>query len=150
MSNGSKAKLLTFALLLIFSCGAVSFFVSHWASRRDDWKHDQTHGHEWLRKEIGLSDEEYDAINSFEAEYRQRRDELLTQYNARIGDLRQLLLTHDEFAPEVEHAIHELHVVHGELQELSIRHYYDMLRVLPPEKQGRLRQVATDALSEPE
>jgi len=36
------------------------------------------------------------------------------------------------------------------LQELSIQHYYDMLNVLPPEKQAKLRELAIKALSQPE
>ncbi|MDA3874371.1 MAG: TolC family protein [Kiritimatiellae bacterium] len=52
--------------------------------------------------------------------------------------------------PEVEHAIHQLHEVHGELQNLSIVHFYKMISALPPEKQEKLRAMAVEALSQPE
>lgn len=146
----SQHKVLVFAAVLIVAAGAVAYFVADWVSQAQSWKHDQKHGHEWLRQEIGLSDAESAAINDFEAGYREKRAELLEKYRKQMGGLRDLLLRQDDFTPEVQHAINELHRIHGELQELSIRHYYDMLSVLPPEKKDRLRKVAADALSEPE
>lgn len=146
----SKYKILAFAAIMIVACGAISYFIADWASQRSSWERDKDHGHEWLRNEIGLTDAEYAAIDAFEGGYRKQRTELLEKYRMRMNELRDLLMGQDDFSPQVQHAIHELHLVHGELQELSIRHYYDMLSVLPPEKKDRLRMVAADALSEPE
>lgn len=146
----TKFKLFTFALVMILACGAVAYIVADWSSQPPEWEHDQQHGHEWLRQEIGLTDAESVAIDAFEAEYRQQRAALLEQYKIEMLNLRDLLVQQDSFSPQIQHAIHELHLVHGELQELSIRHYYDMLNVLPPEKKDRLRKLAADALSEPE
>jgi len=146
----SGHKVLVFVAVVIVACCAVAYFVADWVSQSRSWKHDQEHGHEWLRQEIGLNDSEFAAINAFEAGYREQRAELLGKYREQMRGLRDLLVERNDFSPEVRHAIHELHLVHGELQELSIRHYYDMLSVLPPEKKDRLRNVAADALSEPE
>jgi hypothetical protein len=150
MNQRGKLKLTVFVVLLIGMCAMISYIVANWASRTQEWRHDRVHGHEWLRNEIGLDNTEFAAINAFEEDYRRQRADLLQEYAARIGQLRGLLSTQSEFSPEVQHAIHELHQVHGELQELSIRHYFDMFSVLPAEKQQLLRQVAVDALSEPE
>ena len=146
----SGHKVLVFVAVVIVACCAVAYFVADWVSQTQSWKHDQDHEHEWLRQEIGLTDAEFAAIHTFEAGYREQRAELLAKYRKQMGGLRDLLVQQDSFSPQVQHAIHELHLVRGELQELSIRHYYDMLSVLPPEKKDRLRKVAADALSEPE
>ena len=146
----SRNKVFLFVAVVVVACSVVSYLVANWASQAQSWKHDQEHGHEWLRQEIGLNDAEFAAINAFEAGYREQRAGLLEKYRMRMGSLRDLLVQQDAFSPQVQHAIHELHLVHGELQELSIRHYYDMLSVLPPEKKDRLRKVAADALSVPE
>ena len=146
----SGHKVLVFVAVVMVVCCAVAYLVADWVSQTQSWQHDQEHGHEWLRQETGLNDAEFAAIDAFEAGYREQRAELLAKYREQMGSLRDLLVERDDFTPEVQHAIHDLHLVHGELQELSIRHYYDMLSVLPPEKKDRLRNVAADALSEPE
>ena len=107
-------------------------------------------GHEWLHQALELTEEEKAAIDSFEGEYHHDRDALIQEFDSRIAELRQILVESDEYVPEVDVAIHRIHEVHGQLQELSIQHYYDMLNVLPPEKQAKLRELAIKALSQPE
>jgi hypothetical protein len=150
VNNSSKCKLATFLLLVVLLCSAVSYMVVRWTAPTANWQHDQAHGHEWLRDEIGLNDEEFAAINHFEAGYQQQRADLLLDFKAEMNDLQALLLNKDEFSAELQHAIHDLHAVHGELQELSIRHYFDMLGALPADKREHLRQIAAKALSQPE
>jgi Spy/CpxP family protein refolding chaperone len=108
------------------------------------------HGHHWLHEALELTEQEEAAIDAFEGDYRSERERLVKEFNSRVGDLRQILVSNDQYVPEVDAAIHRLHEVHGELQELSIQHYYDMLNVLPPEKKDKLRQLAVKALSQPE
>ena len=138
------------ALLALLSVG-VSFIVTRVMIERDpSWEHDQARGHDWLHEQLALTNDEAAAVDAFEPEYRRERDRLLTNFNDRIANLRKLLADRDRFSPEVIEAIHGLHSVHGELQELSIRHYFDMLSVLPSEKKEKLKKLAAEALSEPE
>ncbi|MGC6455120.1 MAG: Spy/CpxP family protein refolding chaperone [Coraliomargaritaceae bacterium] len=119
--------------------------------KEPDWRqHDTEHGHEWLHRQLELSDDEAAAVDALEPDYRSQRTALEQQFQQRIQTLRGLILNSRELSPEVRHAIHELHLVHGQLQELSIQHYYEMLETLPPEKQGRLQEIAVKALSVPE
>ena len=130
---------------------AVSILTSRFVVRSNDWKqHDRGHGHQWLHKELNLTEEEASAIDAFEPQYREQRTVLRAEFQAKIDALREQLIDSEEFTPEVEHAIHELHAVHGELQELAIRHYFQMMSALPPEKQTRLKQLASQALSVPD
>ncbi|MGE9293695.1 MAG: Spy/CpxP family protein refolding chaperone [Puniceicoccales bacterium] len=150
--KGSKAGLLlaVFAGLIVL-CIGVSFLTSLFMMPREDWsQHDAAHGHQWLHKELNLTDEEAAAIDEFEPKYRQEKAVLQAAFQAKIEDLRELLVSSDQFSPEVQHAIHELHLVHGQLQELAIRHYFQMMSVLPPDKQERLKELAGQALSIPQ
>jgi Spy/CpxP family protein refolding chaperone len=104
----------------------------------------------WLHHELNLSDEEQQAIDAFETGYQTQRKILLQTFNQRIENLAQILVSSNELNLEVKYAIHQLHEVHGELQELSITHYYQMISVLSPEKQEKLQSMAVEALSEPE
>ncbi len=149
-ASGPFRTALPVLLLVIGLCAVVSYLTTRWALRDSSWRHDDPHGHAWLSQELDLTPEQTEAINSFDAAYRAERARRQDDFRQRIARLRDMLMTHDRFTPEVGDAIHQLHLVHGDLQELSIRHFYDMLSVLPPEKQARLRSLAGEALSEPE
>lgn len=150
--KAKRVALLVFgAVLLVAMCVGVSYFVTGMmVTSESSWEHDKEHGHQWLHDELDLTPAEVAAVDAFEPEYRRARTELLADFGGRIAALRELLVVQNRFSPEVNEAIHGLHAVHGALQELSIRHYYDMMNVLPPEKQERLMQLAVEALSEPE
>lgn len=150
VNKPTKTKpILLLLALVVLSC-ILSYSIAQWTTESSKWQHERDHGHEWLREELGLNNEEFAAVNQFEADYRQERAELLRVFNQEMKDLQALLLEKDDFSPELQAAIHDLHIVHGQLQELSIRHYFDMLGALPPDKQHRLREIAAKALSQPE
>lgn len=151
-SRGRQVIFLTgvIAVLLVI-CVGVSLLTTKWLMNETGrWAHDQPLGHQWLHEELGLTDAESAAIDAFEPDYRRERSELLETFHVRIGELREILSSQDTYSAEVDGAIHRLHKVHGQLQELSIAHYYDMLSVLPSDKKDRLRELAVKALSQPE
>lgn len=113
------------------------------------WAHDEPGGHPWLHEQLDLTAEEMARIDALEPEYRAERSRLQAALDARIQGIAGLLQRHDSLAPEVTAAIHDLHAVHSQLQELSIEHYFDMLGALPPDKQRKLRALAAEALSAP-
>jgi hypothetical protein len=144
-------KILAFLLLfgLMATASLVTLATLELMPRADWSQHDAADGHQWLHEELGLTAEEALAVDAFEAPYRAERARLSDEFKERIDRLAALLRESDEITPEVTHAVHELHLVHGQLQELSIRHYFEMLGVLPPEKQEKLRKLAVEALSTP-
>lgn len=150
VNNSSKSKLAAFLLLVLLLCSTISYLVARWTAPDKSWQNNQAHGHEWLRDEIGLNEEEFAAIDRFEEDYQRQRAALLFDFKKEMEALQKLLRDKDEFSPELEEAIHELHLVHGQLQELSIRHYFDILAALPPDKREQLRDIAAKALSQPE
>jgi len=140
---------LFFCLLILLTVGVTMLSVRLMSPH--GWQaHDKAHGHEWLQNELALTDAEREAIDQFEAPYRTERARLQAEFDQKVQAIADLLESRDAFGPDVVHAIHDLHIVHGELQELSIRHYFDMLSVLPPEKQEQLRKLAVAALSTPQ
>jgi Spy/CpxP family protein refolding chaperone len=143
--------LLVFFSILVVVSVLVAVISVQLIAPHSSWRaHDQPHGHQWLHKEIDLTVEEAAAIDAFEAPYREKRAQLQKEFNNRVQAIAALLENSDQVTPAVTHAVHELHLVHGQLQELSIAHYFEMLSVLPPEKQDMLRKLAVDALSTPQ
>lgn len=144
-------SLIFLAVSLILLAGLGSFLTLKIMNRGTDWSHhDEPNGHQWLHEELNLTADEAAAVDAFEPAYRERRVKLMETFHNKIRNLQKLLVSSSAYSMEVEHAIHELHLVHGDLQELSIRHYFQMMSVLPPEKQEHLKQIATEALSTPE
>ncbi len=137
-----------FGLILLST--AVSYFTAVWMMRGPEWKHDQPDGHAWLKQELGLTPEEAARIDAFETDYREKRAEFEREFNRRIAELAGIIRQHDGYTRDVTVAVHALHDVHGRLQQLAIQHYYDMFSVLPPDKQVRMRELAVEALSEPD
>jgi Spy/CpxP family protein refolding chaperone len=153
-SNRTKGILALIAVVpvIIAICVGASFVTAKWiAQSQSAWDNDMPHGHhQWLHEALELTETERTAIDSFEAEYRSQRNLLTEKFDSRIGALRKILVNEDQYVPEVDVAIHRIHEIHGKLQVLSIQHYYDMLNVLPAEKQEKLRELAVKALSQPE
>lgn len=136
---------------VIIICVLVSFVTTRLIVDSSDWREqDAEHGYPWLHRKLDLSDAEAAAMDALEPEYRKERAELEKNFQRRILTLRDLIVNSQELTPEVRHAIHELHIVHGQLQELSIKHYYKMMNALPEDKQTRLKEIAAQALSIPE
>ena len=136
---------------IILICVFVSLVTTRLIVNSSDWRqHDAEHGHQWFHRKLDLSDSEAAMIDALEPEYRKERTELEKAFQQRILILRDLIVNSQELTPEVGHAIHELHIVHGQLQELSIKHYYEMMKALPRDKQIRLKEIAVQELSIPE
>ncbi len=146
----NKFSWVLYAALLLIICSLVSIFTVQWANKNVKPDVEAPMGHEWLHRELSLTEEEAENIEAFEPAYQEKRQVLMSTFDQRIQNLANLLVTQDQMSPEVTHAIHELHVVHGELQQLAITHYFQMIQVLPPEKQKMLQELAVQGLSEPE
>jgi Spy/CpxP family protein refolding chaperone len=148
-NQGSRVRLIVGLIGgMILICVVVSFLTTRLMVNKSDWS--QHDGHQWLHQELDLSDKEAAKIDALEPEYRKERAELEEDFQQRILMLRDLIVNSQELTPEVRHAIHELHIVHGQLQELSIKHYYEMMNALPKDKHIRLKEIAVQALSIPE
>lgn len=142
-------RVLLLLVFLVVICVTVSY-VTVQMMKTPEWKHDQPGGHPWLHEELELTSAQAEKIDAYEADYRKERAELQQAFNRKIEKLAEVLRTTDEYSDRVTEIVHEIHIVHGKIQQLAIEHYYDMLNVLPPEQQSRLREIAVEALSEPQ
>jgi Spy/CpxP family protein refolding chaperone len=148
--NTKAVRWLGLVALLIVLCAATSWITVH-IVQASEWRSvEYASSHAWLHDELSLTMDESQKIEDLEGPYQEERSALLDVFDERIQELTEILRGSDGVTPEVNHAIHRLHEVHGDLQQLAIAHYFQMLDVLPPEKQDRLRALAVEALSEPE
>lgn len=138
-----------FALVMIAACSVAAFAVARLAIHQSRTV-DEPASHRWLHQQLGLTAAEEATFETLESEYQIERDRLQKEFDVAKQQLAEILASTDAYSESVTLAVHEIHIVHGTLQELAIRHYYEMLDRLPEEKQKRLRQLAVTALSEPQ
>jgi hypothetical protein len=152
MTKDGKAirRIVAFSLLLVLICAGVSLLTISWVGNREGWAHDDPDGHQWLREKLRLTAEEGAAIDRYDSAYRAQRKVLESEFNGQIARLAETIAENESYTPEVTAIVHDIHLVHGKLQQLSIEHYYDMLHALPPGKREKLKELAVVALSQPE
>lgn len=143
-------RLLFFFLSLCAVCVGVTLLSIRVMSPETHWRHDEPHGHHWLHHELALDESQAEALDALLPAYQEKRAELTAEFERRRAALAEILRTSDHYTPEATAAIHSLHAVHSQLQELAIEHYFEMYAVLPPAKQAHLRDLAVEALSTPE
>ncbi len=144
----SYIKVGLFAVLLISICCAVTLLMIRVVDRDDPMVHE--HAHQWLHDQLDLNPAEVEALESIEEKYAFKRNELTLEFQARKAKLANILIQDEEYSEAVTEAVKEIHLSHGALQQLSIRHYYDMLDILTPENREKLKSLASEALSQPE
>ncbi|MBL4575671.1 MAG: periplasmic heavy metal sensor [Opitutaceae bacterium] len=79
-----------------------------------------------------------------------RRESLEGDFEKAKNRLAQILVKNERYSEEVTKAVHAIHQVHGDLQQLSIEQYYEMLTSLPEEKRENLKNIASQVLSQPQ
>lgn len=142
-------RLLVLFFILLAVCIGVTY-LSVRVMTSDRRPHERRDGYDWVKSELAFTAEEAERIEALEGPYRAELRRLQAEFDRRVGALAEILESSDSYSPEVTAAVHAIHAVHGQLQQLSIEHYFDMLRELPEEKQARLRSLAVEALSKPQ
>lgn len=143
-------RLAFLVLFLVAVCMGAAWYTVQWTRSSAIEVDTGPMAHSWLHGELNFSETERIEMEVMENVYQEDRSQVLDDFNVKIGHLAELLRTEDDLTPAVQEAIHQVHQAHGQLQELSITHYFDMLKILPPEKREKLRNLAARALSQPE
>lgn len=134
-------------LAIIGVCAIASTMTALWVMKRHDSL--EKRDHDWLHVELGLEEGEIPELESLEKSYGAETNILIGEMQVLKAALSNQLLTKSEEDEELVATVREIHLTHGQLQELSIRHYFDMLSILPEAKRRRLRELAVESLSNP-
>lgn len=135
-----------FVFCVVLVCSITCFLMM----RRMYMPEHESVSHTWLHQKLNLTEEEERKLERIETRFAPKRAEIKKRFETAKADLAELLRKHDSYTDDVARAVRNLHRAHGDLQQLSIQHYYDMLDVLPAGKQAKLKDLATQALSQPE
>ncbi len=77
--------------------------------------------------QLDLTPDEETRFNEIEKRYDLQRKTLETDFETAKNRLAKMLVENERYSEDVTEAVHAIHQVHGDLQQLSIEHYYEML-----------------------
>ncbi len=129
---------------------AVVAFGVCWISNSWIFPHSQTQlsEHEWLHKELGLTTEQDQRLIPIEHKFAERKKEIEVRIAAANRELSEIMLKDMAYSDRVKAGVEKIHHIQGELQKLTIEHFYEMQEVLTPEQTKQLHHLAASALLE--
>ena len=129
------AVILAIALL----AGAVAFYMMR--SRKMDESRgllmDSMPELTWVRKELELTDEQFAKVSDLHSAYRPKCVEMCRRVSAAHEKLDGLAIKDRKMSAELEAAIREHAVIHGECQQAMLNHLYETAAVLDEKQANR-------------
>lgn len=140
--------LAAFFVVIVTICAVVCISTIHWIGTSDE--HSNTaKNHDWLHEKLELKDGEVPELESLEEQFSKEKKRLDEEIDAHKAKLAKQLRSKEKPDQEIVDSVRNIHLVHGKIQQLEIKHYFDMLSILPPAKRAKLRELATESLSAP-
>jgi Spy/CpxP family protein refolding chaperone len=143
--NRSTA-LVTWALATAVLAALTSLVVLRWFGSHDE---QETDFHQWMHRNLELSPEQHDALEPAEQRFTARQEALLREMAEAERALAEAIRSGDVDSPGITKALEQLHDAQGELQQLTLTHFFEMKEQLDPEQAEKLRQWTHDRLLHP-
>ena len=102
---------------------------------------------EVLHRELNLTAEQNQRIESLEAQFAERKAALDAEMRAANRELAQAIAAEHAYGPREQSAIERFHVAERMLQEESIKHVLAMRNVLTPDQMTRFDDAISKALT---
>lgn len=109
---------------------------------------DEVTSHEWLHRELDLTDTQLKALEPVEAQFGDRQRKLADALHEANRALARAMAEDKAYTPRVTAAVEHVHHCMGELQKASIEHVFAMRAVLSPEQGDKLLVLAQRALEQ--
>ncbi|MCH7228492.1 periplasmic heavy metal sensor [Haloferula sp. A504] len=134
------------ALATVLLAAGTSLVVLHWFHPQDDPEADF---HQWMHQHLVLSPAQQEALESAESRFAARQEVLLGEIAEAERALAAAIRSDDADSPAIAEALEQLHKAQGELQHLTLDHFFEMKEQLDPEQAEKLRQWTHDRLLHP-
>jgi nickel and cobalt resistance protein CnrR len=140
-----KKVLLFFALVAVVA-GVAAFCATHWIENRTALN--DIAAHEWLHRELNLTEAQHEALEPIEAKFAERQRTLTAALREANVQLARALGEEKAYTPRVAAAVENVHHCMGDLQKASIEHVFAMRAVLTPEQGDKLLALAQRTLEQ--
>ncbi|QYM78830.1 periplasmic heavy metal sensor [Horticoccus luteus] len=107
---------------------------------------DDIASHEWLHRELKLTDAQHQALAPIEQSFGEKQRRLADALRDANRQLARAMAEDKAYTPRVTAAVEHVHHCMGDLQKVSIEHVFAMRAVLTPEQGDKLLNLAQQAL----
>ena len=105
-------------------------------------------GHEWIHKQLDLTQGEQKALEPIETKFAERKRNLMSEIRSANKELAEAIKQDQANSPRVSTAVEKIHHAQGKLQEATLEHVFEMKEVLTPEQYQKLLNLTADELNQ--
>lgn len=147
MKRFAAAALLLVSIALV---AAASCWLMGQVIGRSDSHHDDTSAaHLWVHQHLELTGEQEKNLMPLEREFTSERKRLTAAIRSANARLATAIREDREDSPRVRAAVMEIHDAQGELQNVVLKHVFDMHEFLTAEQYDKLLTLTAGALDTP-
>ena len=121
-------------------------FTVFWLCRNGLIGHNHAESHAWLHKQLALTNGQEEKLTPIEARFHVNETKLVADIHNANQELATAITDGKTYSESVVKAVENIHHAQGELQKLTIEHFFEMQTVLTPEQIDKLNRLAADAL----
>ncbi|MCB1231874.1 MAG: periplasmic heavy metal sensor [Verrucomicrobiae bacterium] len=144
----NRGRMLAWSLSTVIVAAIAALFVGRWTCRETSSATDSEAGfHQWLHENLEITSAQEEALLPQELAFEsQRRDqrEVIQQAGSELAQA--IRSSDDADAPEVRAALRKLTDAQGELQRLTLSHFFAMKENLSPEQGEKLLLWTHDSI----
>ena len=148
------ARLKWMVVSVIFSsvfAGGTALFVTDWALHRHGeghaQDHDETDFHTWMHEHLDITPEQHAILEPIEAEFEQQRMRLRNEIQAAGLEVAAAIGVANVNDARLKSALERLNKTQGELQRMTLEHFFAMKRHLRPAQAKKLLEWTRDSLA---
>ena len=143
-------------LLLSLLCSAIlaggtSWLVTDWTLHRHGESHAKEHAepdfHAWMHEHLDITPEQHAKLEPIEAEFEQQRVRLRAEIRSAGLAVAAAIRAAQVNDAELQAALQRLNQSQGELQRLTLDHFFAMKRYLRPAQAQKLVQWTHDSIT---
>jgi Spy/CpxP family protein refolding chaperone len=141
-------------LSVFFSCvlaGGAAWFVTDWTLHRHGESHAHDHlepdFHAWMHEHLDITPEQHEKLEPIEAEFERQRIRLKGEIQAAGVELAATISEANVNDARLKSALERLNKSQGELQRLTLDHFFAMKRYLRPAQARKMVEWTHDSLA---
>jgi len=150
MTSRAKWMLISVLCSVVLASGT-AWFVTDWVLHRHGEHHAQDHTepdfHAWMHQHLDLTPEQHDTLEPIEAEFEQQRLRLRAEIRSAGQEVATAISKADVNDSQLKAALARLNQSQGELQQVTLEHFFAMKRHLRPAQAKRLLDWTHDSLT---
>lgn len=150
MSSRPKWLMLSVVCSMLLA-GGTAWFVTDWVLHRHAEGHAHEHPepdfHAWMHEHLDITPEQHDKLEPLEQEFEQQRIRLKKEIRDAGTELASALSEAESNDAKLKAALERLNQKQGELQRVTLEHFFTMKRYLRPAQAQRLIEWTHDSLT---